>query len=297
MRDFIRRLELEGIPWLHERTVQIHWLDKARNVQVPLGSGVLLKIGDTGFLLSAAHVLRHGRRRTLLMFPTESNVAINLNTSDMRMSIDESVVDVGIARLAPECLAAVEQHRPFLRLDDVVLDDVSPPEGWYAVCGYPGAYTDTDLDARFVTSKALCYTSELFGKALACAVDGVTLALEFAAHSIDSTGETGDVPDPGGISGCGMWRVHQRGSSSEAWSAASVRLVGIQHSVVSNRKGPLAFRGTRSHCVVAWIWQEFPDMRSEIDRHAPGLGLRFSRPVGAGRGTRRKNKARRRLRE
>ncbi|HWO23602.1 MAG TPA: hypothetical protein VNO30_32900 [Kofleriaceae bacterium] len=279
MRDFFRRLEEEGVPWIRERTVPVYALDAARNIPLAHGTGVLLKIAGVGFLLSAAHVLRRRKTHTLLVFPTDSNKAINLNTMHMRVSRDERFVDVGIARLTPEGLAAIERHRPFLGLEHLELTDVPPPEGWYSVCGYPGSLTDEDLPAQVVTSTALYYCSELRGKPLASAIEGLTIAFDFAAESVDSDGEDADVPEPGGISGCGMWRMHARGSNSDEWSPASLRLVGIQHSVVSNsRKVPMAFRGTRIHCVVAWIWQEFEDMRAEIDRFAPGLGPRFTGP-------------------
>ncbi len=277
VRDFFKRMEQEGVPWLRERTVPILALDRARNVPRACGSGVLLKIAGSGFILSAAHVLRLRNAHTLIVFPTDSDTAINLNTMHMNVSRDESVVDIGIVRLSAAGLAAIENHRPFLRLDDLELTDLHPARGWYSICGYPGSLTDENMSDRAVTSTALYYCSELCPKPLGSEVAGLTIAFEFAAENVDSEGAHAEVPEPRGISGCGMWRMHARNSSPDEWSRTSIRLVGIQHSVVRNRrKVPRAFRGTRIDCVVGWISQQFQDARREIEQVAPELAARFS---------------------
>src|ERR1043166_4545230 len=69
-RAFLERLREEGRPWMLDRTVAIYTLVDG-GVPVLHGSGILLRIADANFLLSAAHVLEEGADEDTLLLVTQ----------------------------------------------------------------------------------------------------------------------------------------------------------------------------------------------------------------------------------
>jgi hypothetical protein len=72
-------------------------------------------------------------------------------------------------------------------------------------------------------------------------IKGVHIAISFdnAKH-----------PDPTGMSGGGMWRIHQAGLPADHWRESDAKLVAIEHTVATNQ---VALIGTRIGYVLGLI--------------------------------------------
>src|ERR1041384_7022867 len=88
--------------WIWDRTVALYFRTETGRPTMK-GSGVLLKIADAAFILSAAHVLKHAEEMELqigpmshgsrLIRPDDAQVGINKNLDD---------VDIGFIRRSEE---------------------------------------------------------------------------------------------------------------------------------------------------------------------------------------------------
>lgn len=71
-------VETSGASWLERRTIPIHKMTLGGK-PIPHGTGVLFEIGDTVFILTAAHVLDVTSNELLLVCPSKSGDYVKLN--------------------------------------------------------------------------------------------------------------------------------------------------------------------------------------------------------------------------
>ena len=76
-------------------------------------------------------------------------------------------------------------------------------------------------------------------------------------------GQRVQLPDPRGISGCGIWRLHQAGEDAAGWSLGRVKLVAIEHRYNADLH---VLRGTRIRYVNRILHDCFPELRPEMNR-------------------------------
>jgi hypothetical protein len=67
-------------------------------------------------------------------------------------------------------------------------------------------------------------------------------------------------PDPGGLSGAGLWRINMR--KAGIWTFDDVQLVAVQHEAVRSDRW---LRGTRIRHWLELVRDDFPDLASTID--------------------------------
>ncbi len=254
---------LDAREWMLARTVPI--LAWARDgLPVLQGSGILLKVADAGFLVSAAHVLTDVVRdgRGLFIGLADGVDILSLEGLDTQVSTDERDIDVAFVRLPPELDGRISQHRPFLRLDQVDTARRSPEKGLYIVAGFPRRDTQTDGSRRVIDAKPFCLSTTLYDGDWDDFTVGTSIVLSYTRMVIDERGDLARPPPLEGVSGCGIWRVvGEHHPTPGHWDVTSIRLAGIEHSVVGPViKGLLAFR------LVDWIRQNHPDLAPAIDR-------------------------------
>jgi len=88
-------------------------------------------------------------------------------------------------------------------------------------------------------------------------IKGVHIAISF---------EKEKHPDPAGMSGGGMWRVHQAGLPPDHWTESDVKLVAIEHTVATDA---VALIGTRIGYVLGLIRSFDPSLERAIDLQWP----------------------------
>lgn len=249
--------------WILARTVPVYAWARG-GLPVVEGSGVLLKIADAGFLVSAAHVMAGVIKdgRGLFMGLADEADILNLGGLDVQVSDDRDHVDVAYMRLPASVVDTISAHRPFLRLDQVDTARRRPEKGMYIVAGYPRGQTQADGETGVIHSKPYCLSTTLYDGDLANSKEGTSIVLSFTPHwVVEDNGDSVRPPAMLGISGCGIWRmVGEQHPTPGHWDATLIRLAGIEHGTVGNAiKGLLAFR------LVDSIRQNHPDLAPAIE--------------------------------
>lgn len=257
----------ESAKWILARTVPLYALARGGN-PVLEGTGVLMKVADTGFLLSAAHVFAEVIKdgRTVQVGLAAGLPLLDLGGIDVELSHDRQDVDLAFARLPDEFTAAIAKHKEFVRLDQVDMDPVPPLPGWYSLVGYPREQSSLDHIKRILESEPMCLNTFLYEKDLQhdAFTIGTSIALSFSAGELsDDNGDPVSAPGLKGVSGCGMWRVagSRDAVANDTWSVDMIRLAGIEHCTVGRKmiKGALAFH------VVIGIKRRYADLRPAIE--------------------------------
>lgn len=258
--EFFDRLRSESKARLLEHTVPIYRCIEG-GVPIAHGSGVLLRIAGVPFLLSCAHVLQDAAQPNTMLFVDGpvGGALIPLRGTEFHRTTEPGV-DLGFALLTTSIRDALS-HKKFLGLEDVEPDPVVQ-EGWYSVLGFPVETTKRVPGA--IGSVPFSFSTPLYSGRLDDHIDGFTIALKFDTREIvDETGIPQRTPHPGGISGCGIWRLYgfgRRAIRPEDWSADDIKLVGIQHGFIANK----AMKGTLVTHAVGCIARAYPELAVPI---------------------------------
>ena len=171
--------------------------------------------------------------------------------------------DIAILVISDDDAAKIGPTKKFTRLSEVLCDDATETiGGLYCALGYPFVSTGVDHAAELSTMKA----EPAFGIPYADGEGltwqnpfrkGVHIAISFAKEKH---------PDPGGMSGGGMWRVHEAGLPPEHWTESDVKLVAIEHTVASDH---VALVGTRIGYVLGLIRSFDPSLERAINLQWP----------------------------
>jgi hypothetical protein len=282
-----------NLHWLLERVQTPHFTEFVRatvpllvsNGDAPtlLGSGVLFEIADHHFLISAAHVMDRvkelQRAGYQLFLPPGTGAPLVPLTRFLLLSSlpqgfgrEDDPLDVCVAVLEPATVQGLLPHRRFLHLPDLDIFDQQRKESLYVVMGYPTERVLTEEEGR-ITYEPLLYGTRISRRDLGDihpprnpAFDYVLdFSREFCAR-LD--GLPGQPADPGGISGCGIWRLIMDEAKTDQWSTNEVKLVAIEHGWRHNKH---FIRGTRVGVLVSVILNKYPELQAAAQISYPFL--------------------------
>lgn len=254
--------------------------DKSRAV----GSGALLRLVDTKFLVTAAHVgdilVEKADELVPVVAPRDGGETILLQTKSGHAQGDP--YDIALFELADQTVAELERGGfKFLDLASLDIRDgedelghIDPSGGLYLVTGFPT--DETKINPAGYVSQAGRIVAGIVNHAFPEYVGGSKIAVHF---NIDQIPYGSDVPDaglrgkdPNGMSGGAIWRAHRGGANALRWTPDSLRLVAIQYAWVKPRS---VLVGTRIKYVVGLIYERFPDLRRIIDLAFPTASPAF----------------------
>ncbi len=279
LASFHRRILNEAMPRIHAATVPIYGV---QNEQVRKNrTGVLFRIADRHFIFTAAHDLRKIIREDIQLyvdFSRTHRVPIPLggarfHTTEVESSRDMPARDIAVVAL-PECVVAdFLPDRQFLTMADVEREPRAT-EGIYAVVGHPNAWYRNINGVQ--KTDGLCFLATPYqGETNPDTLFDPTvyLALDFDQNMFDAfSGEEKQVPAIEGMSGCGLWRIVGFETPAsykidiDNWSAAKVRLVGIQHARSKTRP---YIRGTWIDYGISLILEQYPALRKVAQLEYP----------------------------
>jgi hypothetical protein len=256
----VDEIKARSLDWIAARTVAMCAIASPDAYPVQHGTGILLRIADAAFLVSAAHVLAAAPERTLLIGGGPTNLkliplldlVINRTTGQ-----DSDGFDFGFVRL-PRGIESglVERRYQFVHLWELDLV-ASAPEGAYAVYGFPCEFVSVDGPGNHVQFTPMHYMTDIFKGELVAARPGVTIALNHPPRGFrNAKGEL--MPYLKGVSGSGIWRMYGPGYSIRTWREDAIRLVGIEHRTL----GEKAVAGVLFRHVLDSILTEHPELRS-----------------------------------
>lgn len=275
-RAFLDRMRDESCAWIARRTVTL-LVEERPGLLSQFGTAVLLAIADSVYLISAAHVLTRARKYPFWINPaTPSARPVPLHGVAIQLTEDQTKADFGFVELPTAVAAELATTKSFLRLDEVDWES-EPPSGLYGAFGYPAAINVRRSTTVQIPTTGLFYATrshkwkkpprpDVFDPALNVAIDFDT------RMSRDESGAFASVPDPKGMSGCGLWRLFTYNSSPARWRTDLIRLAGIQHELAAKKNGPGVLIGIRFRHVLLTMCDAFPALRAVLALYQrPGL--------------------------
>lgn len=246
-------------------------------------TGVLLRIRDKHFILTAAHVFDYWKTRPIPINVTDKvfgNQWFPIGEATLRRPptiqpenrliddlYDMCVCDVP-SRTANRIVAGGECR--FLELSEVDPWDNEDLRNLYTVFGFPGELNPYNPSATSVGSNACAFTTFIYGGEhgdipWGPADVGVGILMDYGADTTrDDSDQPVPPPDPHGMSGGGMWRVAEHGCDMANWSTRDLKLIGVQSAWYEDQQ---VLRGTRIEHHLGMIYRGHEDLRSEIDSH------------------------------
>jgi hypothetical protein len=232
------------------------------------GSGVLLQIADAHFVLSAAHVHRETNPSSLVLPGCGGNGTDNGTYSvHAHRSLapkdftDTDPYDILAMRIDAALADAVRRVGPkFLRMTDIeAFRDPSTSDD-YCVCGFPG-----EFNAPSSRGTALLWSTPLYNgpRAPAHKSHGTEILLQYGKAGLDINDSNANLPHPGGMSGCGIWRWTSTPDFTKTPPARAV-LVGIQ---TGWNRAKRYLVGTKIKYVLDLIYSNYPELRPAMDIH------------------------------
>jgi len=259
--------------WIWEHTIGLYMRRKEGN-PVMVGSGVLLKVADVGFVLSAGHVLKEMNGAEFLFGSMSAGGRLISTTEhlEIRVTTDERTYDLGVVAL-PDVVASklIEQKKRFLRITD--LDLVREPlDGFYSVAGYPQVTNSPDYQVKEISAEIFYYGTCLDHGTITDSTPGVTIALYLREEKLtrvsEEKGERESVRMPilKGISGGGIWRLYADNDNDriDSWKPTWIRLSGIEHGVLKR-----SIKGTLVGYAIGFIAQNFRSLENSIRLYMP----------------------------
>ena len=260
-------------PTITKYTVCIYvWQERNRKLAVA-GTGVLLRVADRSFMLSAAHVMdltfNHkmpfaahvgsGAEKPIpLAFiarkSSDPPPDISHGDPDLR---DGDPLDISIAELTPETAQRLAARYRFLTLNDFDPFPVQKADEML-VFGYPAALSqpgDGDIELE---NWPLSYFTQPLQIPPEPRDEDKEILVRYDRSSADSEGNATEVPHPAGFSGCGIWRLFRPPIDPALARVEDIRLVGIQHRW---RPKSHYIVGTSVRHFFDMLWGCYPDLR------------------------------------
>ncbi len=275
-REFMARTCVECREQIGAVTVPFYTEQHGRTML--FGTGVLLQVGDKHFIVSAGHNFDARRMCDLPLWVTDGVLGNRLlpvgqvlirssETNDPYHRTDE-LFDIAVCELASEVAAQIAVNKRFLRLIDVDPWDRQEPRSWYMVYGYPTNLSPADEANRSINANAVAFATFIYCDergSLDRFDEEVGIALDFDPTNIrDDNGEPAAPPHPGGMSGCGIWRLVEAGTDTRRWKLDDIKLVAVDHTLKTEKK---VLVGTRIRYALQMIYRNHADLRPALEMH------------------------------
>jgi len=238
------------------------FVDLGEDVLDPVGSCVLLKIGESHFVVTAGHVVDWREKGPLAVGGLNEiwYLPDHWHLSALPVDREPDKLDFGFTQIVGPLLEKFDAPR-WATVEDLDLDPRRPvPAGFFTALGFPTKQQKKNLvDFTFASSTTLWSDLEVrddvyekFGRPNGFSRESHILVRFDTTRSVGSAGIRA-LPDQKGISGGALWR------SSLLLGPESVRLVGI--NLFGSTSGTRVLVGTQIKYVIAGILSAFPDLR------------------------------------
>ena len=244
-------------------------------------TGVLLRVQDKHFILSAAHVYDNWDGliplnitdgvpgHDIFMIGDVTLRRFQTNHPENRLlddPIDVSVCDISAA--AANRILGGGRFR-FLELEEVEPWAELDMRDWFMVFGFPGELNKEKIAPNTLASNACAFATFLYGGERGHIpwrpIDrDVGRMMDYgSATTRNDEGEFAAPPHPRGMSGGGIWRIAENGDDMSGWGEKKLKLIGIQNAVYEPEQ---VLRGTRILHALGFIYRGHADLRPEFER-------------------------------
>jgi len=263
---FCEGLRSEILPEIERATIPIYGIQDEKIKRDR--TGVLYKIADHHFILTASHGLRQivEAKIPLYVLPNEADPegpVVPLSAKYHTTEVDGR--DIAVVHLPGPIAEQIASHKRFLQHNKLAPFS-SSSKSLYVFFGYPEEWFGK-VSTGAIRSRALhVICTEYTGDVTSGFLPRVHVALEFEKTGISLfDGEKKHLPDVHGISGCGIWRICDfTREGMEKCGIRGLRLVAVQHSWLPGRY----VRGTRIEFALRLIAANYPELH-------PAMSLRY----------------------
>lgn len=287
-REELKRFALRHTSEISRTTVAVfkHFSGQGEH----FGSGVLLQVEGTRFLVTAAHVTdeffcEHWKQ-IFFGTPNEDDLlpVTTVRYCRSQKKIDpnreDDLLDLAVLELTADVADKLSEFMRFATLEDLELDPNKLNDGKYLVIGYPDFRAKKDEMDQTIVAQNLPYFTGL------CDVGHVPVSnisptdhIFLEVNRLDQATGFGDrlnLDESQGISGGGMWRVLDEDQPIESLDWHHSKLVAI----ITDRSDPEVMgqvqylRGTKIKHVVGFIHHGWPELRAAIESAIPAQFMR-----------------------
>lgn len=230
------------------------------------GSGVLFRIADAFFILTAGHVAYAAHYKVPMAIVSSAGSLVPIEKSaaswyGISGKYDE-VRDIGIIRISRDIAESQAPSRRFIQAAEIdagsEIRDAS-----YSIMGYPNEGRKRHVGEYYVLSTILGYVAAPYrGEPLEGYDKESHILLSYSeGDSVDMNEMARSVPHPEGMSGGGIWLLNvAKGDSS---------LVAIQSAYLKSREYA---KGVWIVHALKLIWIHHPELRPSLRLYFPPLG-------------------------
>lgn len=238
-----------------------------RSRRYVVGSGVLVQIDESGFLITAAHVLDEQQRVHTNIEVPGRNALLPVGGQALKTPLpssgrrEDDLIDIGILPLQQNLVDELLAHFDFLTVQQLDPSDAPGTQTLYTFVGYPGSQHEGPRGG-VLTIEPVRYTSgplhpDKYPKGFQLETHA---SIDFdAKRMVARTERVQTPPDPHGISGGGVFRV---GTWEEIIAGTNTEhLVAV---AIEMRKQKGCLLGTRIAIPLEMIRAQFPQLSASI---------------------------------
>lgn len=266
--------------WLEDFTLPLIYLNEKKQIR-GCGSGVLLRLGERYFILTAGHCvsLSIGKKVALAI---EKAGKFFIPTFANKNYIDKKDYknDFGYFELAPVDARYFETKRMVFmssnRLKISSMQELKKLDDWVVVSGFPDKNQERDKERQYVSLQQLHVSTVLAGTGRAPVSHFLPLGKNVIELWISESGCVEStapgypevpVPNLGGASGGGCWKSNVR-PLHDNWTPNEMKLIGIHIATESKVKihGEFHYyyRSSSITCHLLLLSQDYPDLHDMI---------------------------------
>lgn len=261
LRDFPENV-MEGstVAIAHPKSKALDEFDENR-------SGILMHVGPSRFLITAGHDVAKfldDRRPLVLTMRGRQHRPIELRYEWFQIT-KESEVDLAVAKLHESTVHYINGVYRYVQLAELMSkhdprhDEVT---AFYLLIGFPSAHVFPDQDGIPCIESWTYRTFRYLGDYLKVKDYDPNIHI-IVAYERDSTSPDGQIVQPLGMSGCGLWYVGNPFSDTVV-TVDDVKLVGIQGAWSEMFEYA---KCTWINSVIAIIGDYFPETRPALRAH------------------------------
>ena len=249
------------------------------------GSGVLLQVGGTRFLVTAAHVSDEffcERWRQIFFGTLDGDELIPVLTvrycrskKQTDLNREDDPLDLAVLELRPDIADKLSAFMRFVTLSKLELDPDKLKDGRYLVLGYPEFRADKDVMDQTIVAQILPYFTGLYDMERDPVPNiSAEVHLVLDVNRMDEAAGAGDRLDldqTHGISGGGMWRILDEDQPIESldWRRAKLAAIITDRSIPEVVGSVQFLRGTKIKRVINFIYEGWPELRPAIESAIP----------------------------
>ncbi len=233
------------------------------------GCGILLTVADSAFVLTALHVLRPLLRDNIPMCMgagSEDSPGVLISNQGVLKADDP--IDIALIELRTEQSEEIARSNAYVHSGRCLVRRSYGPANLFFVCGIPAQDTLPMLSRRLLHMAAFGFIT---GQFPADSLQSDCPEYQPDAHLIldytesnrrDEFGLPIPLPDPRGMSGCGVWLLPALGTTSvENWAFDQLKLVAIAQAYHTRERFMIA---TRFDSALRLLYRFRPDLRGSL---------------------------------